>query len=606
MLHVQLIGPPRIEDTTGATREMRGQKPWAVLARLVLADRPLSRRELGAELFANTDDPLGSLRWCLARLRKALGSSDLFTGDPIRSELPPSITVDVIELQRGLLAADAAGEFLEGIDPRCGPEFSTWLLVARQQVGSRVFARLREETIAALARGDADAATSLAQRCVQRAPFDEGGHVLLVKSLMTGGHTRAALDHMIEVEATFRRELGVDPSPALRSAARERVADPPPGVSVGAVASTLLESGRAALVAGAIDAGLDCLRQAGARAEAAGDDALLAQCFYELGSALVHSVRGFDDEGTILLEQAAQLARAAGDGATAVAALRERGYADALAGRRPEAQRHLDEAEALAGADARLLAGVHTIAGFNLCDWGRAEGGLAHYDAAIDAARRSGARDREAWALGLGGWAMLRENRARDAVDWAERCLVLVRELSWRSFEPWPLAVRAEARLALARGDGVAPADLERYFAMSCQLEDPCWESASGRVLALHHAAPRRLRRRVAVDHRRARALHPQDGHVGRHARRHPRDRRRAARRRRRRHRSAGRSPRRNLPRGAGPSRCGARPGPGDPRGRLSRERRLFGSCRARCARLPRHRGSGLRLANERTGTSTP
>ena len=30
--------------------------------------------------------------------------------------------------------------------------------------------------------------------------------------------------------------------------------------------------------------------------------------------------------------------------------------------------------------------------------------------------------------------------------------------------------------------------DLERLFATSCQLEDPCWEGASGRVLALHHA----------------------------------------------------------------------------------------------------------------------
>jgi hypothetical protein len=38
-------------------------------------------------------------------------------------------------------------------------------------------------------------------------------------------------------------------------------------------------------------------------------------------------------------------------------------------------------------------------------------------------------------------------------------------------------------------GDRTAsPADLERCFALSCQLDDPCWEGGSGRVLALHHA----------------------------------------------------------------------------------------------------------------------
>jgi hypothetical protein len=31
--------------------------------------------------------------------------------------------------------------------------------------------------------------------------------------------------------------------------------------------------------------------------------------------------------------------------------------------------------------------------------------------------------------------------------------------------------------------------ELERCFAVSCELEDPCWEGASGRVLALHHAS---------------------------------------------------------------------------------------------------------------------
>lgn len=311
---------------------------------------------------------------------------------------------------------------------------------------------------------------------------------MLVKSLMASGQSQAALGHIVAVEESFRRDLDSEPSPALRSAARQHVADPPPGIPPAAVASTLIESGRAALAAGAVDAGVDCLRQASARAEASGDDALLGQCLYELGTALVHAVRGFDDEGTILLEQAVQLAIGAGDASTAVAALRERGYADALAGRRPEADHHLSAARDLADGDTRLLAGIHAIAGFNLCDWGRYEQGFERYEEALDASRSTGERRREAWTLGLGGWALLLSSRADEGVAWLNDSLSLVDELSWRAFEPWPLAALAEAHLAKTDQEPSVPSELERCFAMSCQLDDPCWEGASGRVLALCHA----------------------------------------------------------------------------------------------------------------------
>jgi DNA-binding SARP family transcriptional activator len=494
--HVRLIGPPRIEGADGEALEVKGHKPWAVLARILLADRPLTRRELSSELFPDADDPLGSLRWCLAALRRALGSPELLTGDPVQRELGPSITVDVHELWTGSFDALTAGELLEGIDPRCGSEFSTWLLVARQQVASRITAVLHDEIICAISRRECDRALQLAELLARRCPFDEGAHVLLVKSLVLSGDLGRALDHVEAVEQLFRSELGCDPSPALRSAARAHVAEPPPGVSAATLAATLLDSGRAALLAGAIDAGLDCIRRAGAQAELARDDAVLAQCLLELGSALVHSVRGFDDEGSVLLEQAACIAREIGDRDTAVVALRERGYADSLAGRRTEAQRHLDHAGALAEDDDGLQAGVRAVAAFNLSDWGRYDDAIATYDEAIEAARRSGDRRREAWALGLGGWTMHLAGREVQSAGWLTACLDLVHELRWVSFEPWPATVLAEANLVTSRADA-APLEFERWFAMSCQLEDPCWEGASGRVLALHYA--RRLQHDLAL-----------------------------------------------------------------------------------------------------------
>lgn len=486
MLNIRLIGPPYIEGPNGERLDVRGRKPWAVLARVLLADRPLTRRELSAELFPDAADPLGSLRWCLASLRKTIGSADVLKGDPILLEFPPWVTVDVSELQAGNLDRASIGELLEGIDPACGPEFSTWLLIARQQVAARIDAVMRDAIIVAISRNDHATAMDLAAIAARRAPYDEKAQVLLAKALVAAGHTAAAVEHVVAVESLFRTELGCEPTPALRSAARANVAASPPGVSVRALAASLLQSGQAAMAAGAVEAGIDCLRRAGAEAESAQDANLQARCLLELGSALVHAVRGFDDEGSVLLEQAVQIAQVAGDRPTAVAALRERAYVDTLAGRRPEAQRQLGVALDLADDEPDLLPGLHAVSAMNLADWGRPDEAWQQYEVALDRARSVGDRRWEGWVLGLGGWAALSNARQAIAREWLQQCLNIVRETRWTSFEPWPLVALAEAQLAdraSLRSD-----HLEQVFATSCQLEDPCWEGASGRILAMHHA----------------------------------------------------------------------------------------------------------------------
>lgn len=486
-LHIRLIGSPTMQSADGELRELRGRKPWAVLARILLADRALTRRELSAELFPEAADPLGSLRWCLASLRKAIGSAEVLTGDPVVRELPSWISVDVFDLLNGAIDLTNLGDLLDGVDPPCGPEFSTWLLVARQQISSRIAAQLREAAITAISRHEFESAVELAGSAARRSPYDEGAQVLLAKALVIAGHPEAALDHVTAVEALFRVELGCDPTPALRSAARSSVAAAPPGVSPRAQASTLLRSGQAAMSAGAIEAGLDCLRRAGAEAESLGDAGLYGRCLLELGSALVHAVRGFDDEGSVLLEQAVQLAQSAGDRPTAVAALRERAYADTLAGRRPEAQHQLALAFDLADGEAALLPGLHAVAGMNLSDWGRFDDAQLQYESAIEVARSVDDRRWEGFALGLGGWAALADGRIPQAQDWLQQCLAVVHEMHWMSFEPWPMAALAEVNLA-ERSRAESVDDLHRIYATSCQLDDPCWEGASSRVLALYHA----------------------------------------------------------------------------------------------------------------------
>ena len=56
----------RLPDAAGGASYLRGQKPWALLAPVLPSERPLTRRELGAELFPKALDPLDSVRRSLA------------------------------------------------------------------------------------------------------------------------------------------------------------------------------------------------------------------------------------------------------------------------------------------------------------------------------------------------------------------------------------------------------------------------------------------------------------------------------------------------------------------------------------------------------------
>ena len=511
-MRLRLLGTPYVASDAGGPA-VRGMQAWGLLARVLLADRPLTRRELAAELFPETADPLGSLRWCLASVRRAVGAPDFLTGDPVRPGLPEHVSVDVLDLLDGRLDPAEIGDLLEGLEPRASDEFGLWLLVQRQRVASQVDTLLRQEVMYAAAADDVDRALGLAELAAKRQPLDEGAQILLVASLRQAGFHEAALAAVEAAEERFHRELGVRPTSALRSAARREVSAAPPGVSARSRALSLLEAGEAALAAGAADAGIESLRQAARTAETAGDEQMLATCLRALGVALVHAVRSHDDEGALLLQRAARVAAVVGDTATAATARRELGYVDALAGRRPQAELHLDEAESLAQGDVDLRAAVRSVRAFNLADWGRHEDAVPEWEAALDLARSSGNQRRLAWALGLGGWGQLRAGRVREARDWASECLAVVGDSGWISFRPWPAAVLAEAELA--DGTRGQERDIHQEFALSCQLSDPCWEGGTARVLALRELAQGRPQEALSwVDQARRRVTRETDVYV--------------------------------------------------------------------------------------------
>lgn len=492
-LEIHLLGRPRVTRAGQPSPAPRGYKVWGLLAYLLRTDRPPSRAELVSLLFGEADDPLAALRWNLSALRRLLGDARV-DGDPLRLSLPAEASVDVDTLVRGAWgeAVDVPGierELLEGMSFSASPAFEIWLVTERRHLGATAEAVLREAALARLGAGDARAAADLAARLVRLNPLDENFQTLLVRSLAASGDTLEAARQVARCTELFRSELGIEPSPALAGATQAAAASPTAGPLKGpAAARAQLEAGQAAIKAGAVDAGLQCLRRAVVDARAAGDAALQAGSLVALGSALIHAVRGRDEEAAAALHEALALGTRAELASSAAAASRELGYVELLRGRYDRALHWLARAEPLAADDPAERARIACSTGVVLTD-------TAHFDRAIEhlslAVRLSG---EPAFALAMLGRAHLLRDELEPARAALDESLARAREDHWTAFTPWPEALRGDVDLAT----GATAHAVERYehaFALACQIGDPCWEGIAARGLGRAAAA------RDEIDH---------------------------------------------------------------------------------------------------------
>src|SRR5918995_2960675 len=168
-LAVHLLGRPHLERDGEPVAKPRGHKAWGLVAYLILSRvRNPSREHLAELLFTSADDPLGSLRWNLAELRRALGPATLPHGSTELS-LGPGTFVDVDALTRGTpqeaVAIPGLGrELLEGMQVGNSPAFETWLLIERRRLLGAAEAALHEASLDRLPAGEAPAAFGLASR----------------------------------------------------------------------------------------------------------------------------------------------------------------------------------------------------------------------------------------------------------------------------------------------------------------------------------------------------------------------------------------------------------------------------------------------------------
>jgi DNA-binding SARP family transcriptional activator len=490
-MSIHVLGQPHIEVDGAGGYRFRSRKSWAVLAFLLLAERPPSRSRLASLLFSEADDPLRALRWCLAEIRRGLGPLAGLDGDPVELTLPAGAAVDVDVLVHGhwndAIRLPGLGlELLDGVAIAHAGPFESWLLSQRRRLSAAAESIVHEAALGLLARGDVARARDRAVRATEMSPLDENHQALLIRIYRLAGDDAAAERQFHAWSATAESELGTPPGAAvLLSLRQQRVPDHPvDAVSISAVA----EGGAAAVSAGALVAGVAAFEAAVGMADRSGADSARIETRLVLAEALIHTLGGLDEAGLATLTEAERIAIAGGD-VEAVARVRaELGYVDFLRGRYDRAERLLDQVLTVGSASESVCAKAMTYLGSVESDRADYPRALALLRGAIHAARTVQEPRREAFALSmLGRVGLLRgdldaaEQHLRQAVDVAER-------EHWLSFLPWPQALLGH--VLLARNEPLAAAAcLEQSFARACQIGDPCWEGISARGLALVTAA---------------------------------------------------------------------------------------------------------------------
>jgi DNA-binding SARP family transcriptional activator len=222
---VNLLGRPSIDRQHGTYR-MRSRKSWALLAYLVLSERPPTRRRLAGLLFEDADDPLSALRWGLSEVRRALVGDVTIEGDPVVLTRHPGLTFDVDVVGSGAWASAVqlpglGTDLLEGLTVGGSGGFESWLLSEQRRLSAATSTLLDVAVRSSWAHGDHATAIGLAVRRVTATPLDESCHAQLIRLYRMVGDDTAAQRQYATCRRVLEKELGVLPGPALLGALRD-------------------------------------------------------------------------------------------------------------------------------------------------------------------------------------------------------------------------------------------------------------------------------------------------------------------------------------------------------------------------------------------------
>ena len=485
-LSIQLLGRPALEVDGAAGYRFRSRKSWAVLAFLLLAERPPTRSRLASLLFAEADDPLRALRWSLAEIRRGLGPGGVLDGDPVDLALPDGARVDVDVLVHGHWrdAVDLPGlgaELLDGLSVAHAAPYEAWLLSQRRRLSAASESILHEAALGYLSRDDLARARDLAVRAALMSPLDENHQALLIRIYRLAGDDEAAQRQYDAWVATAEQELGEAPGAAVRLALRERRAATEAVDVTGIKAMT--EAGTAAVSAGALATGVASYEAAVRLADRAQVQSLRVETRLVLAEALVHTLGGLDEEGVATLTEVERIAVADGDAESAARARAELGYVDFLRARYDRAERWLTQVVDGSEVPATVVKAMTYLGSVasDIADYPQARRLL---EDAVRLSKKLREPRREAYALSMLGRISLLRGEPDQAEVRLRAALAATEADHWLSFRPWPQALLGQALLAQGDVAGASEA-LEQSWARACQIGDPCWEGISARGLAL-------------------------------------------------------------------------------------------------------------------------
>ena len=486
-LTIHLLGRPRLEVDGGDGYRFRSRKSWALLAFLLLSERPPTRSQLASLLFADAVDPLRALRWSLAEVRRGLGPGASLDGDPVVLNLPAGTTVDVdvVESAHWSDAVELPGlgaDLLDGLEPAHADAYESWLLSQRRRLAGSTESVLHEAALGHLARGELDRARALAVRAALMSPLDENHQALLIRLYRMAGDDAAA-DRQFEAwSAVAAHELGTAPGAVVTLAMRER-RGPAPQVDLAGI-HAMTEAATAAVSAGALLAGVASYETAVQLADRAGADSLRVETRLVLAEALIHTLGGLDEAGVATLAVAERIAVTSGDAEAAARVRAETGYVDLLRARYDRAERSFEQVHRDPATTPSVWAKATTYLGTVASDRADYPEAVSLLEQAVRGARGVGEPRREAYARAMLGRIGLLRGDLETAAEHLSVAADLVEREHWLSFLPWPQALLGQVLLARGDEDGAA-ACLEQSFARACQIGDPCWEGVSGLGLAL-------------------------------------------------------------------------------------------------------------------------
>jgi DNA-binding SARP family transcriptional activator len=233
----ELAGPDGPIDLT--SRKLAGLLAFLACS----APEPQSRDQLMALLWGSHFEAQArqNLRQALTRLRRVLGEDRLISTGETISLKPGAIGSDVARFET--LLADGSWDGLKAavglyrgqlLGDIAIPEeaWTEWLGVRRQRLEGLALDAMLKLGEQELQLGNHEQALSAANRAIAINNLREDAHRLVIRTLAGSGRRAGALKHYEYVVALLKRELGVEPDPAIVSLAVElrkpRAAKPGP------------------------------------------------------------------------------------------------------------------------------------------------------------------------------------------------------------------------------------------------------------------------------------------------------------------------------------------------------------------------------------------